>query len=266
MSSYVWNGAVWSRADRLGFTDPADGKAKEAREVYLWDIQTNKFVRVYVKARTYRDDFNRSNGNLGADWNATVMSNPQASIYGNAAQAADVNDNTGRQAASWVQNAFALNRNTGFVRAKLTGSRWSDAKNNYTTLFLGGHSTFGTSTFCYLSVSTGSSSYITTCSTVPNGAGNSATGGSNQTTRASASSVSATDLIEFRRERDNSTGVYTYTGYRNGSAFIAWSDNTAIVPVGSGMRSWGFCIEANDPIFQVQYASPGIDWIEAGDL
>ncbi|AEV52101.1 hypothetical protein [Rhodococcus phage RGL3] len=264
MSAHEWNGGAWTRAKELGFVDPTDGWMRDVKEAHLWD--GTKFVRVYVKAQTVRDEFNRANGDLGTDWNAAVMSNPPTQIYSNAAHAADVNDNTGRQAASWVQRTTPLNRNQMYVKAQLTTSRWGNATNNYTTLFLGGHYAFGNGVFCYLSCSTGSSSYITTCNTLPNGAGNSATGGSNQTQRASGASISATDLIEFRRTRNFTTGIYTYTGYRNGSSFISWTDSTGIVPVGETRRSWGFCIESNDQIFQIQYSSPGIDWIEAGDL
>lgn len=264
MSAHTWNGSSWVRAKTLGFPDET-GTVREVREAHVWD--GTKFVRVYVKAQTYRDDFNRANGSLGTDWNSAVMANPQTQIYSNAAQAADVNDNTGRQAASWVQRAAPLNRDQMYVKAQLITSRWSNAQNNYTTLFLGGHSTFGTGIWCYLSMSTNSSSYIVTCNGLPNGAGNAATGGSNQTNRATGASVSATDLIEFRRTRDIYTGVYTYAGYKNGSAtpWISWTDTMGVVPVDSTRRSWGFCIEANDPFLQVQYASPGIDWIEAGD-
>lgn len=263
MSGHHWDGSAWQRVGKLGMVDPFTGNVIEAKEVWTWS--GSAWVRQYVKARVYSDDFNRTSG-LGAGWNAAVMSNPNSVITGNAAHAGVMGTFTGRQAASWTQNVSSpLNRDSGYVKAQLKASTYSSANNNYTSIFLGGNDTFGSGVWPYLSVSVGSSSYIVTCNGLPNGAGNSATGGSNQTIRGTGVSVAATDLIELRRVKNFSTGIYTYTAYRNGSSFITWTDSAGICQVGSASRRWGYCIEGNVPI-TTRFSSPSIDYIEAGDL
>jgi hypothetical protein len=270
MSGHFWNGSAWVKAKTLGFPDNTTGVMREVKEAYIWN--GSAFVRVYVKARVYRDDFNRANTDdigLAGAWDTGVMSNPRLRIRSNIVEAGDASDGSGRQAAGWAQNWTPLNRDVGYVKVQLANDpSWSLASNNFTTIGLGWPNTFASGTMCYLSMSTGDGTEIVTCNGSPNGPGNSATEGSNQTLRASGANVAQTDLIEFRRTRNLSTGVFTYAAFKNGSStsFVSWTDSTGVVPFGPNFRRYGFCIETNDPFLQAQFASPGVDWIEAGDL
>lgn len=213
-----------------------------------------------------RDDFNRADGDIGSAWDRGMQSNPDVRIRSNGVHGGPMADNTGRQACCWTRKWDSLFTDQNRVIAKLTAPIENQAANNFTTIFLGSPDTWGSGQWVYFSVSTGSGSFITSCNGIANGPGGSATGGGNQTTRASGGgNVANNALIEFRRTWVASGSYWRYDSYVNNSITMSWSDTTGIVPVGSTRRKWGFCIEGNDPLFQAEVTSAGIDWIEGRD-
>jgi len=208
-----------------------------------------------------RDLFDRANAaNLGSDWRADTTA---ARIVNNAAQARTVSSNTGRQAGGWStyqggNNGGRLYTDTYRLRALLKAPSTAIANNNFTVFYLAGPDTFGAASgFVAVAVSTGSGGSINTQTGTPNGPGGSMAG----TQRAAhAQNWAAGDLLEFRRTRT------TFDVYRNGVYLYGWTPGAGEAPSGAANRRWGFCPEANFPIFQEQFSSLAVEWIEAEDL
>lgn len=217
-----------------------------------------------VDYRLYREEFNRANGAPGANWRAE-LSNPLSTIVSNALQAGAVAQNTGRQAACWWTyqggaQGGVLGTDAVEISAQLKAPSTSQASDNWTTLFLAGADTFITGKFYCGLFSTGSGCKIILCNGTPNGPGNSASTGSNQTQLATTGTNCANNAIAlFSRDVNGRMSLKV-----NGTEVTSATDNTGFSGVGN--RRWGVCIEANRPIFQNQFSAPGIDWVQGRDL
>lgn len=207
----------------------------------------------------YRDDFSRTAGSLGPDWDANVLpGNPNAQLNNDKAVGGQIASNTSRQACSWVRNAFAFETDNYYVRAQLAAPT-DLAQNNYFSIWLGGANSFTTGRWMSYNVAD-DGAYLTRQRGTPNGAGQSATGGSNQDQMGGGLfSVGAGDMIELRREND------VFTTFKNGSQHLTPVTDTSCYR-GEGNRRWGFTIEGNYPFLQKRYWSFWLEWIEAGDI
>lgn len=221
---------------------------------------------VVPNANHGRDLFDRADAaNLGSDWRADTTA---ARIVSNAAQSRTVSSNTGRQAGGWStyqggNNGGRLYSDAYRLRALLKNPSTALAGNNsFTVFYLAGPDTFGAASgFVAVGVSNTGGCSINTQTGTPNGPGGSLGG----TQRAAhAQNWAAGDLLEFVRTR---TQVIVL---RNGAALpsggLSWTPGAGECPSGIANRRWGFCPEANFPIFQEQYSSLAVEWIEAEDI
>lgn len=269
MALKVWNGSAFVDANL-----PKVNTGDVPKKAYVWN--GSAYVQVWPTKILYREEFGTPNGALvSADWRTDKT--PASRVVGFAAHAGVVGSNTGRQACGWhtyqggsYGGAF-LTENF-YVKAQLSASYTSAATDNWTTLYLGGNDTWGTGNWAALMFSTGSGSgagiKMIKVSGAPSGPGGSiATGGASELTTDTAAHATTT-LLEFRRTYTPGTGQIELRAYINGvaSGTLWWVGAGSGFGLGPTYRRWGFGHEANYPLFQQQFSSPGIEWIEAGDL
>ncbi|WP_067565767.1 hypothetical protein [Nocardia acidivorans] len=214
---------------------------------------------------SYRDDFNRADSQvLGGDWR--IDANGSARVASNRAMFKAMGANSGR-AGSWMSyqggsNSGRLSTDNYAVKAQLIPPVGGSAADNVTAIVLGVPDTFSSgSVCCSLVVTTGTGCAIVTSAGVPpsTGLGVGAVGQTQQKTV--STNIAATDLIELRRVGN------TFTAYRNGATFgLSWTDSGNLVPATPANRRFGLIVEGNYPLFQQEFRSPAIDWIEAYDI
>ncbi len=162
--------------------------------------------------------------------------------------------------ATW--NGGSLLTDNYIVQAQLVAPSNAEATDNFTGVYVAAPNSYGAGTklVCFVgNVSTGCGIITqTNAPTSPYIANGAQTG---QTVVAN-SNVPFTNSALIALSRVGNV----FTGYINGSPIVTWTDTGNTVLSGSGNRGWGFITEGNWPIWQRQYDSPAIDWVQGRDL
>lgn len=177
-----------------------------------------------------------------------------------------MSSNTGRNGCwnTWIggNNDGKFLTDNYRVRAQLKAPS-QIATNNFTGIVLVVPDTYSSSTLCTY--------FIGQTATAANGSGiitqanvvsspYNTSGQTGQTVRVTTNQITTTSLIELERIGN------VFNAYVNGTNTCTWTDSGNLVPTGSTNRRWGIITEGNFPIFQSQFDSPAIDWVEAFDL